>query len=54
MKTLRATAKAGKLHLDKTQNFLKLITDVDSDEKIDPAETDKLIASVRDINRTVK
>ncbi|HEV7426139.1 MAG TPA: hypothetical protein VGQ46_07200 [Thermoanaerobaculia bacterium] len=54
MKTLRATAKAGKLHFDKTQNFLKLITDVDSDEKIDPAEADKLIVSVRDVNRTAK
>lgn len=54
MKTLRASAKAGKLKLDKTQNFLKLATEVDSDEKIDPAETDKLIAAVRDVNRGVK
>jgi hypothetical protein len=54
MKTLRASAKAGKLKLDKTQNFLKLATEVDSDEKIDPAETDKLIAAVRDINSGVK
>jgi hypothetical protein len=54
MKTLRASTKAGKLKLDKTQTFLKLATDVDSDEKIDPAETDKLIAAVRDINRSVK
>jgi hypothetical protein len=54
MKTLRASAKAGKLKLDKTQTFLKLATDVDSDEKIDPAETDKLIAAVRDVNRSVK
>jgi hypothetical protein len=51
MKTLRASAKSGKLKLDKTQNFLKLATDVDSDEKIDPAETDKLIAALRDVNR---
>jgi hypothetical protein len=54
MKTLRASAKAGKLKLDKTQNFLKLATDVDSDEKINPAEVDKLIAAVRDVNRGVK
>jgi hypothetical protein len=54
MKTLRASAKAGKLKLDKTQTFLKLCTDVDSDEKIDPAEADKLIAAVRDVNRSVK
>lgn len=54
MKTLRASAKAGKLKLDKTQTFLKLATDVDSDEKIDPAEADKLIAAVRDVNRSVK
>ncbi|HEX3579542.1 MAG TPA: hypothetical protein VHY33_13340 [Thermoanaerobaculia bacterium] len=54
MKTLRASAKAGKLKLDKTQAFLKLATEVDSDEKIDPAEADKLIAAVRDVNRTVK
>ena len=54
MKTLRSSAKAGKLKLDKTQNFLKLATEVDSDEKIDPAEADKLIAAVRDVNRSVK
>jgi hypothetical protein len=54
MKTLRASAKAGKLKLDKTQTFLKLATDVDSDEKIDPAEADKLIAAVRDVNQSVK
>ena len=54
MKTLRASAKAGRLKLDKTQNFLKLATEVDSDEKIDPAEADKLIGAVRDINRGVK
>ena len=51
MKTIRASAKAGKLKLDKTQNFLKLATDVDADEKIDPAEMDKLIAALRDVNR---
>jgi hypothetical protein len=54
MQTLRASAKAGKLKLDKTQTFLKLATEVDSDEKIDPAEADKLIAAVRDVNRGVK
>jgi hypothetical protein len=54
MKTLRASAKSGKLKLDKTQAFLKLCTDVDSDEKIDPAEADKLIAAVRDVNRGAK
>jgi hypothetical protein len=54
MKTLRASANAGRLKLDKTQNFLKLATDVDADEKIDPAEADKLIAAVRDVNRGVK
>jgi hypothetical protein len=54
MRTLRASAKAGKLKLDKTQTFLKLCTDVDSDEKIDPAEADKLIAAVRDVNRSAK
>jgi hypothetical protein len=54
MKTLRASAKAGKLKLDKTQSFLKLCTEVDSDEKIDPAEADKLIAAVRDVNRGAK
>jgi hypothetical protein len=54
MKTLRASAKTGKLKLEKTQNFLKLATEVDSDEKIDPAEADKLIAAVRDVNSSVK
>ena len=54
MKTLRASAKSGKLKLDKTQTFLKLCTEVDSDEKIDPAEADKLIAAVRDVNRGAK
>jgi hypothetical protein len=48
MKTLRESAKAGKLKLDKTQTFLKLATDVD------PAEMDKLIAALRDVNRSVK
>jgi hypothetical protein len=54
MKTLRAAAVAGRLKLDKTQSFLKLVTEVDEDEKIDPAEMDKLIASLRDVNRSVK
>jgi hypothetical protein len=54
MKTLRASASHGKLKLDKTQSFLRLATDVDADEKIDPAEVDKLIAAVREVNRSVK
>jgi hypothetical protein len=51
MKTLRASAAAGKLKLDRTQSFLRLATEVDGDEKIDHAEADKLIASVREVNR---
>src|SRR5713226_1759698 len=54
MKTLRAAASAGKLKLDKTQPFLKLATEVDADEKIDHAETDKLIAALREVNRSAK
>lgn len=54
MKTLRAAASAGKLRLDRTQSFLHLATEVDADEKIDHAEADKLIAAVRDVNRSVK
>ncbi|MEA2339750.1 MAG: hypothetical protein QOE82_3757 [Thermoanaerobaculia bacterium] len=54
MKTLRTAASHGKLQLDKTQSFLRLATDVDADEKIDPKETDKLIAAARDVNRSVK
>lgn len=54
MKTLRAAAGAGKLKLDKTQSFLKLATDVDGDDKVDHAEADKLIAALRDVNRSVK
>lgn len=54
IKTLRAAANAGKLKLDKTQSFLKLVTEVDGDEKIDHAEADKLIAALRDLNRSVK
>ncbi len=54
MKTLRDAASKGKLKLDKTQSFLKLATEVDADEKIDHAEADKLIAAVRDVNRSVK
>jgi hypothetical protein len=54
MKTMRATASAGKLRLDKAQPFLKLVTEVDADDKIDHAEADKLIAALRDVNRSVK
>jgi len=54
MKTLRAAATAGKLKLDKTQSFLRLATEVDADEKIDHAEADKLIESLREVNRSVK
>jgi hypothetical protein len=53
MKTLRASANAGKLKLEKTQSFLKLVTEVDGDEKIDHADADKLIAAMRDVNRSV-
>lgn len=54
MKTMRAAARDGKLKLDKTQTFLRLATDLDSDEKVDHAEADKLIAAVRNVNRSVK
>ncbi len=54
MNALRAAASEGKLKLDKTQSFLKLATDVDADEKVDHAEADKLIAALRDVNRSVK
>jgi hypothetical protein len=54
IKNLRAAANAGKLKLDKTQSFLKLVTEVDGDEKVDHAEADKLIAAMRDVNRSVK
>jgi len=54
MKTLRASANAGRLKLEKTQSFLKLVTEVDGDEKIDHADADKLIAAMRDVNRSVK
>jgi hypothetical protein len=52
MKTMRAAASAGKLKLDKTQSFLQLATK--ADDKIDHAEADKLIAALRDVNRSVK
>jgi len=54
MKRLRAAASEGKLKLDKTQSFLKLATDVDGDDRVDHAEADKLIAALRDVNRSVK
>ncbi|HXA17561.1 MAG TPA: hypothetical protein VN380_11250 [Thermoanaerobaculia bacterium] len=54
MKRLRAATGEGKLKLDKTQSFLKLATDVDADDKVDHAEADKLIAALRDLNRSVK
>jgi hypothetical protein len=54
MKTMRAAASAGKLKLEKTQSFLHMATEVDSDEKIDHAEADKLIVALRDVNRSVK
>jgi hypothetical protein len=54
MQTMRASARNGKLKLDRTQTFLRLATDLDSDEKVDHAEVDKLIAAARDVNRSVK
>jgi len=54
MKTLRASANAGKLKLDKTESFLRLATEVDGDEKVDHAEADKLIRALQDVNRSVK
>jgi hypothetical protein len=54
MKTMRDAAKNGKLKLDRTQKFLRLATEVDGDEKIDPAEADKLTAAARDVNQSVK
>jgi hypothetical protein len=52
IKNLQVAANAGKLKLDKTQSFLKLVTDVDGDEKVDHAEADKLIAAARELNRS--
>lgn len=54
MQTMRASARKGRLKLDRTQNFLRLATDLDSDEKVDHAEVDKLIAAAHDVNRSVK
>jgi hypothetical protein len=54
MHTMRSAARDGKLKLDRTQTFLRLATELDSDEKVDHAEADKLIAAVRDVNRSVK
>ena len=54
MTTMRAAARDGKLKLDRTQTFLRLATELDSDEKVDHAEADKLIAAVKDVNRGVK
>ncbi|MDP9362371.1 MAG: hypothetical protein M3P29_13100 [Acidobacteriota bacterium] len=54
MHTMRSAARDGKLKLDRTQTFLRLATDLDSDEKVDHAEADRLIAAVRDVNRSVK
>jgi len=53
MKTLRASANAGRLKLEKTQSFLTLVTEVAGDEKMDHADDDKLIAAMRDVNRSV-
>ena len=50
MKTLRASANGGRLKLEKTQKFLKLVTEVGADEKIDHAEADRLIGTLRDVN----
>ena len=54
MKTLRAVGERGKAEARQDAAFLKLATDVDGDEKIDHAEADKLIAAVREVNRSVK
>jgi hypothetical protein len=54
MKRLRAAASEGKLKLDRTQSFLKTAAEVDSDEKVDHAEADKLIEALRDVNRNLK
>jgi hypothetical protein len=54
MHAMRASAKNGKLKLDRTQKFLRLATEVDGDEKIDHVEADKLIAAAHDVNQSVK
>jgi hypothetical protein len=54
MKIMRTAAKNGRLKLDRTQTFLKLATQLDGDEKIDPVEADKLTAAARDVNRSVR
>ena len=54
MHAMRASAKNGKLKLDRTQKFLRLATEVDGDEKIDQREADKLIAAAHDVNQSVK
>lgn len=54
MRTMRASARNGKLKLDRTQTFLRLASELDSDEKVDHGEIDKLIAAAHDVNRSVK
>jgi hypothetical protein len=50
MKKMRDSVRANRLSLDRLQPLLRSLQDVTSDERVTPAETERLTREIREIN----
>lgn len=54
MKTMREAIRANRIRMDRLQPLLRSIREVSDDERVTPAETDRLIQELREVNKTAK
>ena len=54
MKTMRESVRHNRVSMDRLQPLLRTLRDAVSDERVTPAETQKLTEEIREINRPAK
>jgi len=54
MKTMREGVRTNRIRIDRLQPLLRSIREVSEDEHITPAETERLIKELREVNKTAK
>ena len=54
MKSLRDSVRQNRVPIDHLQPLLRAMREVSEDEKVNSAETERLIRELRDVNRSVK
>ncbi len=54
MKRMRDSVRANRLSLDRLQPLLRSLREVTEDERVTPAEAERLIREIGEVNRTAK